>query len=101
MAAARLREASEPPTAARRAGPAQRRGVAIAAAAPADAAALAPKSQGSPSRAAFHTGIAVSATSVPVYVASGGPARNETAAGPGRETHRRAMGYSSSSMRRN
>src|SRR5881397_1394986 len=68
-----------PPIAARRAGPAQSVGVKIAAAAPALALALAPKSHGSSSRASLHTGIAVFAISAPVYVASGGPPANDTA----------------------
>src|SRR5437879_5948301 len=67
-----------PPIAARRAGPADASGVAIAAAAPAQAVALAPKTHGSSSRASLQTGIAVFASSAPVYVASGGPLRNHT-----------------------
>src|SRR5437764_2205413 len=68
-----------PASAARRAGPAHSVGVNIAAAAPALAAALAPNSHGSSSRASLHTGIAVFAISAPVYVASGGPLRNDVA----------------------
>src|SRR4051795_11742382 len=77
MYSVRPRATSEPPIAARRAGPADPVGVAIAAAAPAVAAALAPNSHGSSSRASLHTGIAVFATSAPVYVASGGPETND------------------------
>src|SRR5882724_3387054 len=67
-----------PPIAARRAGPAHPVGVAIAAAAPAQAVALAPKTQGNSSRASLHTGIAVFASSAPVYVARGGALTNQT-----------------------
>ena len=49
-------------------------GTKIEAAAPALAAALAPKIHGSSCRPSCQTGMAVSATSTPVYVASGGPA---------------------------
>src|SRR5581483_1047717 len=67
-----------PAIAARRAGPAAPSGVTSAAAAPPLAAALAPKSTGSSSRASDHTGIDVLAKSAPVYVASGGPVANDT-----------------------
>ncbi len=49
----------------------------IAAAAPALAHALEPKTNGSSPRASLHTGIAVFASSAPVYVASGGPVANQ------------------------
>src|SRR2546421_7336206 len=70
--------AATPPSASLRAGPASAGSRNAHAAAPADAAALAPKSHGSSRRASCHTGIAVSASSVPVYVESGGPARKDT-----------------------
>src|ERR671930_2388935 len=68
-----------PRTAGRRAGPASSGGTKSVVAAPALAEALAPKSHGSSRRASCHTGIAVSASRVPVYVERGGPARKATA----------------------
>src|SRR4051794_41861129 len=68
-----------PSTAARRAGAARSTGVASRVAAPALAAALAPNSHGSSSRASLQTGIAVFASRAPVYVASGGPLGEEGA----------------------
>src|SRR4051812_49597542 len=79
--------ATTPATADLRAGPAAAGGVNRSDAAPALAAALAPKSHGSSSRASLQTGIAVFAISAPVYVASGGPGRND-AAPPSRLTSR-------------
>src|SRR4051812_46665056 len=71
--------ATTPATADLRAGPAAAGGVNRSDAAPALAAALAPKSHGSSSRASLQTGIAVFAINAPVYVASGGPERNDVA----------------------
>src|ERR671923_1374255 len=79
MASFQPRAPAAPRIARRRAGPASRGGRKSAVAAPALADALAPKSHGSSCRASCHTGIAVSAISVPVYVASGPPARKDTA----------------------
>src|SRR5262249_57864623 len=70
--------AAAPAPASRRAGPAPPAGTNIVVAAPALAAALAPKRNGRSLRASCQTGIAVSASSVPVYVASGAPATDET-----------------------
>src|SRR5919201_5056691 len=72
------RTPADPRIASRRAGPASSGGRKSAVAAPALADALAPKSHGSSRLASCHTGTAVSAISVPVYVVSGGPARNDT-----------------------
>src|SRR4051812_22612574 len=71
--------ATTPATADLRAGAAASSGVKSSEAAPALAAALAPKSHGSSSRASLQTGIAVFAIKAPVYVASGGPERNDIA----------------------
>ena len=73
MASIRPSSAAAPSTASRRAGPAYSVGVKTAAAAPALADALAPKSHGSSRRASCQTGTAVFARSVPVYVESAGP----------------------------
>src|SRR3954463_10864818 len=66
-----------PAIASRRAGPASSGGANNAVAAPADADALAPNSQGSSCRASCQTGIAVFASNVPVYVVRGGPVTND------------------------